>query len=387
VQQTIRVKAVDALRAINTPAASAALLDLMDSRSLPDDIAATVRNAAAQKLNQQALEALKGGRLDEAMRTAERAVDADDTFAEAHGILGEVLYKQNHLDKALDEFRSAVARKKNDPWAYYMQAVILGSRKEYRAAERAARSAIRTNPSYPWSYRLLVELYHDQDRDTELASLLRDLQKEHPQVAEIYVQLAFVYHERLAGRNPASYESAYEANRQLLNLVHDSDPEQALSAEMNLLECRLTTGRYHEVLQNAPALLARVGNDADNQLSVHLLMLAAEVLLRQDRDALTTLDQARRIYDDNFKSRGRWHNWVYDGTQRYVATHHPDDARTRALAELIRAINGTSSVRQADGDGDGVPPAISGEVFDSLRSALDSAGRAAPLPRATLGSE
>ena len=325
------------------------------------------------------------GQLDEALTHVRRAVAADASFGKAHGTLGAILYRQQRVNDALNEFRVATESDDGYSWAHYMQAVILEKRAEYADAEVAVESAIRTDPSYPWSYRLLANLYHHQNRDKEAAERLAYFQNRFPQVPEIYVQLAFVYHERLAGQDEGSYERAYQANSQLLALVHDSDHARALSTELNLLECSLTTGRYQEVLERAPELLKRIGNDADSQLAVHLLMLAANVLSGNDRDALATLDQTRRIYDSDFKSHGKWHEWVYDGTQRYVATHHPDDTRTMALAELIRAINETSSVLQ--GDGDGRPPAVSGQVFDRLSSALESAGSAAPRPRATPGSE
>ena len=367
-QQTVRGMAVDALRAINTPASVDALLELTAAPNLPLDIATKARRAAAEELNDRARQALAAERLDEAMTHVQRAVAADTTFGSAHGTLGTILYRQRRVSEALNEFKVATKWDEGYAWAYYMQALILESRADYPDAKRAVESAIRTDPSYPWSYQLLANLYHNQNRDQEAAERLRYFQKKFPQVPEIYGQLAFIYHERLTDQDSAGYELAYQANSQLLRLVRDADRARALSAEMNLLECSLTTGRYQEVLQRGPELLVRLGNDADSQLSVHLLILAAEVLLRNDRDALTTLDQARRIYDEDFKSRGKWHDWVYDGTQRYVTRLHPGDARTTALSDLIRAVNKTSSVRQQPGG----PPLISGEIFDRLRAALES---------------
>ncbi len=255
-----------------------------------------------------------------------------------------------------------------------MQAMILGSLQDYTGTDRVVTSAIRTDPTYSLSYRLLADLYHRQGHDSEAAARLRALQSAHPEVAEIYVQLAFIYHERLA--DAASYELAYEANSRLLRLISDGDPAQVLAAEMNLLECRLTVGRYREVLAKAPELLTRLGDDADNRLAVHVLVLAAQVLSRDDRGALKTADEVRRIYNDDFKSSGKWHGWLYDGTLPYVQKHVAADARMTALAELIQAINKTSSFREQSGPA----PAVSGEVFDRLTAALEARRTGGSVP-------
>jgi len=394
-QQMVRAMAVEALGAIGTQQAFTALLELTIQPDLPLDIRAKVRHVAAQKLNDQAQRALEADEVDRAVEKARSAIWADPTFAKAHGTLGAALYRQKRedarerqkqADEALKEFEAATKLDKGDAWAYYMQGVIRGSRAEYAAAQNAVKTAILTDPSYPWSYGLLADLYHSQKRDQDAAKQLAAYQLKYPRVPEIYSQLAFVHHERLAPRDPASYEKAYQANRQLLTLIHGADAAQVLSTEMNLLECSLTTGRYQEVLQRAPELLTHLrDDDADNRLVVHLLKLAAEALSTRDRDALTTLDETRRIYDAGFKSHGKWHNWVYDGTVHYVATHDPADARTAALAELIGAINRTSTASFREEPGR--PPAVSGDVFDRLRAALEAGGQAAPVPAPGHGSE
>ena len=369
--------AVDSLRRIQTPTAATAFDELKHTPGLPPEIADKLKlplgHARAVDLNDQARRLQDSGDLGEALRMSRAAVDADAGFADAHGTLGSILYQKGQLDESLKEFRLATNKAPNYGWAYYMQALILRDKGAYRDAENTVHKALEIAPSYSWSYDLLVDIYLDQGLDRKAVAELRRLQRKSPEVTEIYSQLGYVYHERIAGDDPAAYQFAYEAYQKLVDLLREHDPVQVVSAELDLEESRLTTGRYSQLIQEAPQLLERVGPDADRRMALTLFVLSAQILQHDDTDALKTLAKLENIYDREFRPLNKWHDWTYDGTVLYLEKRVPPSATTIAVLRLVQAVNNTSTVRR----GNRPPPAIPQELFDNVRRLLESSTVAA----------
>lgn len=218
------------------------------------------------------------------------------------------------------------------------------------------REALRTDPSFPWTYRLLREIYVAQSRDKEAVAELNRLRELYPEVGEIYAQLAYVYHERIAPKDPSAYEQAYQSNRKLLEIQKRSNPAEADSTEANLLECSLTTGRYAEVIERAPALAARISNH-DWQMAMYLFTLIAQVVEKDNGKASDTLLQVETLYARAFRGRKSAPDWVYGGTVHYLERRVPPSPQQAALVNLIRAINTAPA---------SVEPALFEAVRDSL---------------------
>jgi tetratricopeptide (TPR) repeat protein len=338
---------------------------------LPAEIAKKLEvpsgHAAAVTLDAQARRLRDNGKLADALKKAREAVEADEHFADARGTLGSILYQSGNPEESLKELRVATTIAPKYSWAYYMQALILTDKKRYKEAEGVLNEAIQIDPSHPWSYVQLREIYLDQGLDSEAVAELQRFQRRYPKVGEIYAQLAYVYHERMARSDPTAYQLAYEANQKLLDLVRGREPARALEAELNLVECSLTTGRYQELIQKVPDLLARIGPNPDRRMTLKLLMLSAQVLQHDDPGALKTLAEFEKIYNREFRPSGMWHNWTYDGTVLYLEKRVPPSARTAAVLELVRAVNNTLTVRR----GKGPPPVIPQKLFDNIRTVLE----------------
>jgi tetratricopeptide (TPR) repeat protein len=277
------------------------------------------------------------------------------------------LQEAGTLDEALTTARSAVEADEHYVRAYCVQAHVMEDLKLYDDARAVLRKAIRIDPTYPWSYSILIDTYHAQDRDRDAISELLRLQRTYPTAGAICFYLALVYHERIAREDPAAYQLAYQNNQKVVNLERDRDQNLTLAAELNLEENRLTTGRYAELVEKQPELLKRVGEDSDARLGLTLLMLAAQVLAHDSRNALGTLADLERIYEGEVRPAGKPSTWVYFGTEAYLEKRVPRSPQTIALLALVHGVNNISGTGAANTP----PPVIPQELFEQLRKALE----------------
>jgi tetratricopeptide (TPR) repeat protein len=371
-QLECRVAAVDSLRTIQNPAAETALENLLklDKSGLPPEVASKLEmpygHAAAVSLDDQARTLLIKGETSEALKKARAAVVADKDYPEAHGTLGSILYQLRELDAALYEFRRATDIAPVYSWAYYMQGIVLNEKSDFVNAIGVLWRAIEIEPNYPWTYRLFVQILVDKQLEQEAINKLKEYAQKYPDVAEIYLQLAYVYHEYVSRTDQGAYQQTYEALKKAIEILKGRDPDQALTAELNFAESELTTGRYKDLIDSAAGLIDRVGADPDRIMALDILKLSAQVLLNDDRGALETLAHFESIYKLEFKQKAKWHKWIYDGTIRYVENIRPSSKKTEALMALLRAVDGISSDHITDGQ----PPSIEPELFEALRREL-----------------
>lgn len=314
------------------------------------------RDATALDLEARALQNER--KLQAAKAKAQEAVAKDPTYVEALGTLGSVLFDLDQKPEALKQFKAATELNPDYSWAFYMQAFILRDLKRLPEAQTALKESLRLDPSFPWAYRLLREIYAAQGRARAGVAELKRLQKLQPELPEIYEQLAFLYHEQIAPTDPSAYEQAYQANRALLNLQKKSNLAASDATEANLLECSLTTGRYSEVIERAPALAARISSP-DWQMAMHAFTLAAQVLTRDNRAALASLGRMQSLYTANYQGKsGMLPDWNYGGTLNYLDKRVPKSPQQSALVELIKAVND-------------IPKPVSPSVFQAMRASLE----------------
>ncbi len=365
--ERLQSKAVDVLRSINTQAAISALEELRQKRrALPTVVADKFSSQATSDwLTQSASSLEQKGRIKEALQFAREAVQSDPQSAEAHVTLGSILFRSGAMPEALAEFQAAASLRSY--WrTYYMQAVILRNLKRWHEAEMALDKAITLENGSADNYTLLRLIYTDQNRIQGAVDALHRYGNQYPTVPAIYSQLAYVYHEQVALSDPkGGFENAYVACRRWLELVRGGDPAEAVEVEVNFDETRLTTGRYAEVLRDGKDLLSRGHLDVNQRMTLSVLLLSAQVLQGDKRDALATLDSLRDLYATEFVRANVTPNWVYDGTVFYLQMQ-PKSPTTDALTHLVRAIN--ESAHNAPG---GLIQ-INNELFDNLRRSLQS---------------
>ncbi len=90
--------------------------------------------------------------LDEAIKTALRAVDKDPLLAEAHAALAEVYADKNNWTRALEEAQAAVKLNANSAWVQRNYGYVLERQGRYREAITAYERAATLDPRMGFSY-------------------------------------------------------------------------------------------------------------------------------------------------------------------------------------------------------------------------------------------
>jgi Tfp pilus assembly protein PilF len=348
-----------------TAAAARHLEEALKTGDDPD-----VRRLLSRTLDARARQLQNAHRLEKARTTAEQTVALNPGLADAHGTLGGILYDLNEKDAALTRFEAAVRLSPTFTWALYMQGYILyerGGPENYKAAEAAALKAQQTDPGYPWSYRLLRDIYIRQGQDRVAVERFERFRTSYPQVGEIYSQLAYLYHERMAEKDAVAYDKAYNINAALLAMSGSLSESEAADTLNNLVECSVTTGRYAEAEQRARERLASLALPAQ-RLTMILFLYASQVLRGEWNEAMASLNAAEAEQE---KLEAPQSVWVYNGTLNYLATRVPQTQAVQAVRELIQAINFD------DRNPDRPHPKAPASIFEVNRQALRAAGAAA----------
>ncbi|MGB5185514.1 MAG: tetratricopeptide repeat protein, partial [Acidimicrobiia bacterium] len=90
--------------------------------------------------------------LNEAIKSAQKAIDLDASFAEAHSILGWVLSHKEQNDKALVEAQKAVSLSRNSAESHFRLAKVYYFSNRFEEAIQEYKIAIRLNPIPPSIY-------------------------------------------------------------------------------------------------------------------------------------------------------------------------------------------------------------------------------------------
>lgn len=103
---------------------------------------------------------MAGGRLDQALRAAERGVRAAPDRASAHARRASVLYEMGRFREAEDPIEEAVRRAPDDAFAVYLRAKIRQRLGRTEAAERDFRRAAQLAPDeYRVPFRLSTQAF------------------------------------------------------------------------------------------------------------------------------------------------------------------------------------------------------------------------------------
>ncbi|MCP1337323.1 tetratricopeptide repeat protein [Futiania mangrovi] len=335
---------------------------------------------------------------DEALDAAERALELDDTCAEAHGLYGRALWRVGgDAHAALAAIERAIALDGTDCNAHAWRGQILHeSLDEAQAAESAYLRALELAPDFSWVREQLALLYKSQlDRPQDAARLFRALLKEHPDDTWAAFELAELLHDPLGASAEAErlYRRVAAANPntalpliRLAELLMDGEG-QAAEAEALLSRAIALEPRNREaVLQLAELLAASEGraSDAERLLRRHLahtprdadarLLLADLIGARGGR-----LAEAEALYREVLKREPRnahaWRRfgrfWLdragdTDAAEAAFLTARsldPDEAAEEAPAGLQRV---DEPVATASG---GTPPVHGGQTGRLERSA------------------
>lgn len=302
---------------------------------------------------------LDAGNTRAALAQARQALLVDPQCDEAQAALGSVLLETGDRAGALRAFADATAISPGYTYAYYMQALILTDERKYAEAEQLTVKAIGTDPDAGWTYQLLRRIYLEQNRASELVTLLESTSAKYPSSIYPRQELGYVYHEYLAPADPSNYARACNIYRQLQKQVADR-PAEKQQTDASIAECSLTTGRYQEALRLASDVMAKT---SDYRVPMQLIAYAARVAAADYSGAAVQLDSLEQsVRGPEAKPE---FSWVYDGTQSYLKRTRIAEPAKGALVRLVAAVNACGKIPAGK-----KPPELPASLFEDNRAAL-----------------
>ncbi len=149
--------------------------------------------------------------LARAMKEAQRAIELDNTSAEAQAAVSEVFLLQRQYDKAIEIGERAVRLDPNSDRAIFLLAMSLNYSFRNEEAIPLVRQAIRLNPFSPQQYHLLGIAYRETGRYEEGIAAAKKALQLAPNYLLAYITLATLY--SYAGREDEARAAAAEVMR------------------------------------------------------------------------------------------------------------------------------------------------------------------------------
>lgn len=184
------------------------LVPVREKKSPTPESAETTTDLAAPKKARKEYEkgaaALQEGKLDEARRHLQKAVEEDDCYARAQTGLGLTLAMQHELTPAEAAFRKSIQCDGAFLEPYIQLAILLNAQQRYKDSETVLMDGLRRSPA-EWQIYYQLGLAHDNLGDYEQAQAeYLKAQTLHPAVPpEFHLRLADVY------LNRKEYSKAY----------------------------------------------------------------------------------------------------------------------------------------------------------------------------------
>jgi tetratricopeptide (TPR) repeat protein len=168
-------------------------------------------------------------RLEEAMDSAEHAVDIDDYFARGHAIKAMVLdwyaaqvsadLRQKTLNDALDEAVRALQLDPNDTLGLAFYAEVQLDQMKWNEAEQYARQAVERDPTLMDTHRVMALVLESLGEYNNAIKEYEEAIKIDPNMAFLYVQVGVNYrHLAQRANSDALYEQALGYFTQAVNI-------------------------------------------------------------------------------------------------------------------------------------------------------------------------
>jgi len=144
--------------------------------------------------------------LTQAMKEAQKAVDLDNSSAEAQGAVSRVLLLERQHDKAIEAGERAVRLDPNSAYANFSLAMSLNFSYRNEEALPLLRRAIRLNPFAPLIYQQLAVAYREIGRYEEGIAITKRVIQLAPNYLNAYVSSSALY--MYAGREAEARAAA-----------------------------------------------------------------------------------------------------------------------------------------------------------------------------------
>lgn len=243
--------------------------------------------AASRQLSLQGLEAMQGGRSDEAEELFSQAVKACPRDDRARKRYADALLARGAIDEAIVQMEHAIRLSGDDPILRVELGEIYLMRGDLEYADRLAKETLRDNNQLASAWALQGKVNQRRgDLDEALAAFHRSLSyREHD--PELQVQIAQIY--RQQSRPLRAYST-------LQRLARETPPEE-MSADLYALQglALKELGRHRQAAVHLRDAIALDPNSSE--LYYHL---AETLLLDGDRaNAQLTIAQGRERFPDD----------------------------------------------------------------------------------------
>lgn len=115
--------------------------------------------------------------------------------ARAHNILGNVYYNIEHLEDAIEEFRTALRLRPDHAETHYNIGLAYDKTGRTEEAIKELKTAIKLKPDYPEAHNNLGVIYAKKGRREDAMEEFKTVIKINPRFAEAHNNLGFIYNE------------------------------------------------------------------------------------------------------------------------------------------------------------------------------------------------
>ena len=128
-----------------------------------------------------------------ARQDIERAVLLDGKSYQAHYILANVLVRQNEVDRAVNEYRTAIELAPDQPRTYYQLALTLRARQDEAGEMQALQQSLAADDHYAPAHNELGRILMDEHRLADAVVHLEAAIEYNPKAEEAYYLLVRAY--------------------------------------------------------------------------------------------------------------------------------------------------------------------------------------------------
>ncbi len=237
----------------------------------------------------------KAGKTEEAKTILTNFLNRNQNSYIAHKLLAQIYTKEENYDLAVNEYIRVTELGKKNIEDYYNLSVVLNKNKQNEEAITILKDIIKNAPENEKITNLLGEIYFEQERYKEAASIYMASLRYHPGSFDIYYNLGMIYTMMNDfGRAKEFYEKAAEVNSLAYNaklnlgqiaLIYGDLDEAENYFRQSLKQNDLEAGSYYYLSQIA--LLKGDEDKAKNYMNV-AVQLDSKAYKQMQKDPLFT---------------------------------------------------------------------------------------------------
>lgn len=215
-------------------------------------VATSLLATNAQAWNYLAIACHHAGERDEAVRAYQTALRLDRDLTEAHYNLGCLWLEQNKLEAARTEFTAYTLRRGSSPEGFLKLAIVQARARDFAAAEKSYKDALRLSPQNPEALNGLGLLRLQQRRPAEAQQFFTEAVRQNPGYGPALLNSAIAAHQYMG-----DLPGALQKYRAYLALKPAPPRAESVAATMRQIEAELSPPPRHMPVAKASAPVAK----------------------------------------------------------------------------------------------------------------------------------